>query len=114
MSTDVELDKGIKQAIHAIRTGEQNKLRKGEKRLDAAGKTDWLNLLRLTLHCGVIGNAYESMSDAADPYLTATADLASAGMDLLQSEMDNFKTSCDILMKTLDAVAKIHPFVTGK
>lgn len=59
-------------------------------------------------------DVYDSVSGlSSNGYVTATSDVVSAGMALLGPELDNFKTNCDILMKTLDAVAKVHPFVTG-
>ena len=49
-----------------------------------------------------------------NPYISATSDLTSAELDLLRIEFDNFKSSSEILMHALDAVAQVHPFVSGE
>lgn len=58
---------------------------------------------------------YTKLSDVTgSTYVTTTSGLVNGAVSLLQPELDKFQASCDILMKTLDAVAKVHPFVTGK
>ncbi|THG94425.1 hypothetical protein EW026_g7045 [Hermanssonia centrifuga] len=60
-----------------------------------------------------IGDVYQKIANASEnPSIAIFSDVVSASTSLLQGEMDNFEASCQILMNTLDAVAKIHPFVT--
>ncbi len=70
---------------------------------------EWLSFM----HC-VPGDVYEKIANASEnPSIAIFSDVVSASTSLLQGEMDNFEASCQILMNTLDAVAKIHPFVTS-
>lgn len=90
-----DLDETIRGAATALNTGPVRQESSGEKILDKAD------------------NVYDAVSGlTSNGYVTATSDVVSAGMALLQPELDNFKSNCDILMKTLDAVAKVHPVVT--
>ncbi|GJE85201.1 hypothetical protein PsYK624_012790 [Phanerochaete sordida] len=90
-----DLDRTLYNANAALHTRTERQTSRGEKLLEAAD------------------DVYDSVSGlSSNGYVTATSDVVSAGMALLGPELDNFKTNCDILMKTLDAVAKVHPFVT--
>lgn len=62
-----------------------------------------------------LDDVYEKVAGvSSNPYVTSTSDLANATASLLQPDLDKFRASCDILMKSLDVVAQIHPFASGE
>lgn len=112
----INLDLTIQDATVALGSSEEYRESKGEKFLDAAGSlAHYFHPTKDCLRSRLFAdNTYETISGlSSNGYVTAASGVVSAGMTLLQPELDNFKTNCDILMKTLDAVAKVHPFVTG-
>ena len=112
----VNLDLAIQDTTAALDSSEEYRESKGEKFLNAAGSLAYYFTRKedCLLSRRFADNAYQSISGLSNNgYVTATSGAVPARMTLFQPELDSFKTGCDILMKTPDAVAKVHPFVTG-
>lgn len=109
------LSSDMQRAAAALDKSGEYQASKGELRLNVIGTYPGCQRIRFILTLFDPGDAYTKVAGiSSNSYVTTTTGLVNGAVSLLSPELDKFQASCDILMKSLDAVAKIHPFVTGK